>query len=607
MGRRRSPGLEWRTSSVVNARIRDSITGVLEKALADLKKSGGLHFDSAPEIRVEPTKDGKFGDVTTNIALILARQAGKPAPEVAKMIIQALFQKEIQEPAVFNSVQVGGPGFINFFLGREPLISILKDILNQDLLYGRSHFGKNKKVLIEFVSANPTGPLTLAHGRQAAVGDTLARIMERVGYQVSREYYLNDRGRQMRILGHSVFLRYQELLGKKIVPPPVVGPSDRSDLVGPASGGTAGGGIAFPEDFYQGDYIQDLAREVIQQHSDRFLKEKEEEAIAFFSKYAGDRIMANIQKDLNDFDVSFDRYFSEKEFVATGKVEACLARLKEKGYLYDKDGALWFRSTDFGDDKDRVLIKNTGEMTYISPDAAYHEDKLKRGFELLVDIWGPDHHGYIPRMKAALSALGYRPEQLNVIILQLATLYEGKNKLSMSTRRGEYVTLRQIIDEVGKDAGRYFFLMRRTDSHLDFDLELAKKQSPDNPVYYIQYAHARICSIFEKFWEEGGKLEKIDEKSLSLLEKLEPEEVELVKSLGLFQEVLEGCSDQLDPYGLTDYLLKTAQSFHHFYTQHRVVGEDLERSKGRLALVRAVQIVLRNGLELLGVSAPQAM
>lgn len=564
----------------MNKCIRDSIAGVVQKTLEDLKKSGSISFETLPEIRVEATKDVKFGDVTTNIALLLSRQVGKPAPELAKTLVQILTQQKNTSSVPFENVQVGGPGFINFFLGRDPLAAVLKDILKHHEHYGCSDFGKKEKVLIEFVSANPTGPLTLAHGRQAAVGDTLARIMKNVGYDVSKEYYLNDRGRQMNILGHSTFLRYQEILGKQ---------------------------IQFPEDFYQGDYIRTLAQEVIEKHSMHFLNEKEEDAIAFFSKYTGDRIMEDIRKDLNDFDVSFDHYFSEKEFVATGKVEACLEKLKSKGYLYEKDGALWFRSTDFGDDKDRVLIKNTGEMTYISPDAAYHEDKLKRGFNRLVDIWGPDHHGYIPRMKAALSALGFDPNQLSVIILQLATLYEGKIKLSMSTRRGEFVTLRQILDEVGKDAGRFFFLMRRTDSHLDFDLELAKKQSPDNPVYYIQYAHARISSIFEKYWEEGGKVESISEKDLSWIEKFEPEEVDLIKLLGLFQEALEGCAEHLDPYGLTEYLLKVAQSFHHFYTHHRVVTEDLERSRGRLALIKSVQIVLKNGLSLLGVSAPEAM
>jgi len=306
--------------------------------------------------------------------------------------------------------------------------------------------------------------------------------------------------------------------------------------------------------------------------------------------------------------VHFDRYFSEEEFVRTGKVESFLGELRRKGFIYELDGATWFRSTAFGDDKDRVLIKSTGEMTYISPDAAYHEDKFKRGYDLVVNIWGPDHHGYIPRLKAAISALEIDSERLKVIILQLATLYEGETKLSMSTRRGEYVTLRQILDEVGKDVGRYFFLMRRTDSHLDFDLELAKKQSLENPVYYIQYGHARICGIFEKYREVDGETKKdIGEDDLASLEVLEAEEVELIKKLGLFQEVLEGCSTQLDPYSLTDYLLKIAQSFHHYYAQHRVISEDLKKSRGRLALVKAVQIVIRNGLELLGVKAPESM
>jgi arginyl-tRNA synthetase len=564
----------------VNKLIRDSITEVLKKSLAYLQNSGQIRLDRTPEIRVEPTKDSKFGDVTSNLALLLAAQCDRSPQEIGKMIVQSLEENVQESSYVFKSVQLGGPGFINFSLGREPLVAVLNQILKEDRNYGRSSYGKDERVLIEFVSANPTGPLTLAHGRQAAVGDSLARIMKFSGYNVNTEYYLNDRGRQISILGNSVYLRYVENFGRK---------------------------VQFPEDFYQGDYIRDLAREVIEKYSDRYLNADEKTALNFFSKYARDRIMDDIKHDLKDFDVHFDLYFSEEEFVQTGKVQSFLDHLREAGFVYEKDGATWFRSTDFGDDKDRVLIKNTGEMTYVSPDAAYHEDKLSRGYQWLVNIWGPDHHGYIPRLKAAVSALGFNPDQLKVIILQLATLYEGKTKLSMSTRRGEYVTLRQIIDEVGKDVSRYFFLMRRTDSHLDFDLELAKKQSLENPVYYIQYAHARICGIFEKYEQVSGQRSPITENDIKYLETLEVEEIELIKKLGLFQEILEGCSDYLDPYSLTDYLLKTAQSFHYFYTQHRVISEDSEKSRGRLTLVKAVQVVIRNGLELLGVNAPESM
>ncbi|MBI1883027.1 MAG: arginine--tRNA ligase [Chlamydiae bacterium] len=562
----------------MNKIICATLSGVLEKALLKLKDSGKISFETLSQIRVEPTKDPKFGDVSTNVAMAMAAQANLPAPRLGALLVEVL--KEASFNGVVESVEVAGPGFINFRLGRDPWIEVLAEILKSGAGYGKSSLGQGKKILIEFVSANPTGPLTLAHGRQAAVGDSLARIMKTSGFQVHKEYYLNDRGRQMSVLGRSVYLRYQECFGKK---------------------------ITFPEDFYQGDYILDLAKEVVEKEADRFLKEDEKDAVEFFSKYAGDRIMEDIRKDLSDFDVEFDHYFSERAFVATGRVEACLNELKKKGYTYEQEGALWLRSTPFGDDKDRVLIKSSGEMTYISPDAAYHEDKLRRGYDEVVDIWGPDHHGYIPRLKAAVAALGQNPERLKVIILQLATLFEGGQKLSMSTRRGEYVTLRQIMDEVGKDVGRYFFLMRKTDSHLDFDLELAKKESLENPVYYIQYAHARISSIFEKYMRESGSHEEIGLNSLSCLKTLEKEEVELIKRLGLFQEVLEGCCHSLDPYPLTDYLLKVAQSFHQFYTQHRVISESQEKTQGRLALVKAVKIVLRNGLGLLGVNAPEAM
>jgi len=563
----------------VNRFIRDSVASAVKSALEDMRTSGDISLESLPEIKVEATKDIKFGDVTTNIALLLAGPAKKPAREIGQTLVASLQKKAASNSGAFKSVELAGPGFINFSLGRETFSGLLSEILTEAGRYGTSRLGQNQKVMIEFVSANPTGPLTLAHGRQAAVGDSLARIMNFCGFLVHKEYYLNDRGRQMNTLGHSVYLRYLEHFGKK---------------------------VEFPEDFYQGPYIRDLAEEVVKSHNDQFVKTTEEEAIAFFSKYAGDSIMDGIRKDLSDFDVSFDEYFSEKEFVATGEVEISLEELKKNGFAYQQDGALWLKSTDFGDDKDRVLIKSSGEMTYISPDLAYHRNKYRRGFDGIINIWGPDHHGYIPRLKAAMQALKLDPSRIHVIILQLATLFEGDKKIHMSTRRGEFVTLRQVIDEVGRNVGRFFFLMRKTDSHLDFDLELAKKQSLENPVYYIQYAHARICSIFEKFSQgEGG--EEITAADLKLIESFEPEEVELIKKLGLFQETLEFCCQQFDPYPLTDYLLKTAQAFHAFYTKHRIIGEDLKKARGRLALAKAVQIVFKNGLKLLGIDAPQSM
>ncbi|MBI1870265.1 MAG: arginine--tRNA ligase [Chlamydiae bacterium] len=564
----------------MNKVIRHCISDVLKVALESLKASGEFIFTSFPSFTIDPTKDAKFGDVSTNVALILASELKKPPGQVAKRMVEEIQKSHSVSVETFRSVQIGGPGFINFYLGKEPLLAILHEILHLKELYGKSDFGNKQKIILEFVNANPTGPLTLAHGRQAAVGDSLARIMDFTGYDVFKEYYLNDRGRQINVLGHSVYLRYLELLGKT---------------------------VSFPEDFYQGDYIRDLAQEVFEKKSDSFSKEDEKKAIEFFSQYACDRMMDGIKKDLADFGVQFDQYFSEREFVATGKVEACLEELRKRGFVYEEEGAVWLRSTDFGDDKNRVLIKSSGEMTYITPDTAYHRDKLMRGFDRVINIWGPDHHGYIPRLKAALSALGFDSDRIRVIILQLATLYEGDEKLSMSTRRGEFVTLRQVMDEVGKDVGRYFFLMRRTDSHLDFDLNLAKKHSLENPIYYIQYAHARICSIFEKVEREIGGSHQFFEKALSEIVSFESQEVEIIKKLALFQEVLEGCSIQLDPYGLTDYLLKVAQTFHQFYNRERVISDDLEKTRIRMALVKAVQIVLKNGLGLLGVNAPEQM
>ncbi len=545
------------------------------KELAVSKGLGGLDFE---RVFIEETPE-EHGDLTTNVALKVAKGFKIPPPKLANELLASL-ARDARFNALIAKSQVAGPGFLNFTLSGNAYHRMLMEILTLKEKFGRSRFGGGKKVLIEFVSANPTGPLTVAHGRQAAVGDVLANILAWAGYDVKKEYLINDRGRQIQILGRSTFLRYKELLGQA---------------------------IEMPEDGYQGAYVSGVAQRAREKIGEKYAHSKEEEALAFFSQFACEDILADIRADLDRFGVRFDIWFSEKKFSVTGRVQEVLDFLRKKGNVYEKDGAVWFASTNFGDDKDRVLVKSSGEMTYIAPDIAYHDDKMRRGFQEVINIWGPDHHGYIPRLRAALVALGYSKEALRVIILQLATLYRDGKQLSMSTRAGEFVTLRQVMDEVGTDAGRYFFVRRKTDSHLDFDLELAKKQTPENPVFYVQYAHARISSIFRKAQESGLEIDarSISEASLACL--TSAEELKLIKLLSRWEEILEDSARNLEPHWVALYLESCAGQFHRFYTECRVLGESVETSKARLTLCHATQIILKNGLDVLGVHAPTKM
>ncbi|MDD5096860.1 MAG: arginine--tRNA ligase, partial [Candidatus Omnitrophica bacterium] len=460
-------------------------------------------------------------------------------------------------------VKVEGAGFVNFYLEPDYFYTQLNNILTRGKDALKLDAGKGKKVLIEFVSANPTGSLSVAHARQAAVGDCLGNILEFLNFDLKREYYLNDEGNQINILGRSVELRRQELAGKT---------------------------VEFPEDYYQGDYIYDIAKEA----------DKQKIADAALGDFAAGIILKIIKQELIDFGVNFDCWYSQKELAKSGKIEKAFAKLKEKGFLYDQDGALWFKSTVFGDDKDRVIIKTDGSQTYLAPDIAYHEDKFTRGFSWLINLWGPDHHGYINRIKAAIQAFGHSSDSLSVIIVQLATIFRNGQPIQMSTRRGQYITLREVLDEVGSDAARFFFLMRRTSSHLDFDLEVAKKQSSENPVYYVQYAHARICSILRSSPVQiNGNLD------LSVLK--EKEELNLIKKMLEFKTVLNICLITCDPYMLTVYLQELSESFHKFYDLHRVLGQTDALTSARLALIKGTKIVLSSGLELLGVSQPESM
>lgn len=527
-------------------------------------------------LTIDIPKEKEFGHLSSNIAFKLSGHLRRSPKDIASGIVAKLM--ELPESCVIvREAQVKGAGFINVFLADKVFFDLVAMVNAQEEDFGKSDKGAGKKTLVEFVSANPTGPLSVAHARQAAVGDALANVLSHVGFDVTKEYYLNDEGNQINILGRSIELRYRELQGEP---------------------------IQFPEDHYQGQYIIDLARELLDDISKResIAKLAVQERAGFFLDFGVERILGVIKGELDDFGVYFDVWYSQKELGASGRVEGALEFLKSKGYIYESEGAVWFKSTEFGDDKDRVVRKSDGSYTYLAPDIAYHKHKFERGFRKLINLWGPDHHGYIPRMKAAVAAMGESPDALSVVIVQLATLYRAGVPVPMSTRKGQYVTLREVLTEVGRDASRFFFLMRKTDSHLDFDLELAKKHTSENPVYYVQYAHARIASILAGAGELAANIKNAD---LSLLK--EAEEKDLMKEVLEFGFCLEICANQLDPYPLTTYLQSLASAFHRFYDRHKVLSSDEALTCARLSLIRAVKIVLSNGLNIMGVTSPERM
>lgn len=532
------------------------------------------HLPEDLPFKVEPPREEAFGDYATNAALVLAGRLKRPPRELAEELAQKLSSRR----DLFSKVEVAGPGFINFFVAPEYWQSVVKAVVSRGEAYGRSDLGRGLKVQVEFVSANPTGPLHIGHGRGAAVGDTLARILAFAGYEVVREYYINDRGRQIEILGRSVWLRARELSGEK---------------------------IDFPEDHYRGEYIRDLARKLLVLEPN-LLALPEEKAVAIARDFALREILADIKQDLHEFGVSYEVWYSERGLYEKGEVEEALRALSEAGHLYEKDGALWFRASAFGDEKDRVVRRSNGETTYFASDIAYHREKfLKRGFDLVVDVWGADHHGYIPRLKAVLSALRIDPERLRVLLIQMVNLIEGGRLKSMSTRAGEFVTLRELVEEVGRDAVRFTFLTRKCDAPLEFDVELAKRRSQENPVFYVQYAHARLCSVFRKAEEAGLKLGSPEEVNCARLDT--SEDFKLLKLLDAFPLVVEEAAKNLEPHRLTYFLLDLATAFHDYYTKHRFISEDEELSRARLALAWALRQVFKTGLNLLGVSAPERM
>ena len=552
------------------------LTKIIEEALREQ-----FFADSPmPDIDLEVPASKEFGDLSTNVAMKSARVLKRPPLQIANDFCPVI-EKAIEESVIagfIESVTAAAPGFINFKLSSKAVYEILYEIFAQGNNYGRSAKGQGKKIQIEFVSSNPTGPLTIADARQAAVGDVLSNLLNFCGYDAKREYYVNDGGNQVVMLGLSIEYRIKEILGEK---------------------------IDFPENCYQGEYIKEMAGIFMKEHGIKSvedllnLPDKARELKNFGVTY----LMDVIKQELDDFGVHFDIWSYESQVSNLDAIEAVLKELSVKGFLYEKEGALWFRSTDFGDDKDRVVRKSDGNYTYLTPDIAYHKNKYERGFDRVYNIWGPDHHGYIPRIKAAVQALGHDVNDLEVLIVQLATIYRNGQPVSMSTRKGEFISLREVLTEVGRDAARFFFLMRGISAHLDFDLDLAKKETPENPVYYIQYAHARIHSIIEKAGESGFAAKTQDFQLLT-----ESEEIDLIKKIGDFQEVVELCVDQMEPFGLLIYLQEVATCFHRFYDKHRVVDlSNPDLSVERLALIDAVRVVLANGLRLLGVSTPEKM
>ncbi|MGM7682064.1 arginine--tRNA ligase [Cytobacillus sp. Hm23] len=550
----------------VKDRLKDEISEAVVKA-------GLATREQLPEIILEIPKEKVHGDYSTNMAMQLARIA-KKAP---RMIAEELVNNFDKSKASIEKIDIAGPGFINFHMNNSYLTELIPTILKAGDSYGETNVGRKETIQVEFVSANPTGDLHLGHARGAAVGDTLSNVLAKAGYDVSREYYINDAGNQINNLAYSVEARYMQALGVS------------QDM---------------PEDGYHGEDIIGIGKELAEQHGDKFVHMDENERFTYFREYGLQFELSKLQKDLEAFRVSFDKWFSETSLYENGKIDTALKTLRENGHVYEEDGATWFRSTTFGDDKDRVLIKNDGSYTYLTPDIAYHQDKLDRGFEKLINIWGADHHGYIPRMKAAIQALGYEKDTLEVEIIQMVNLFKNGEKVKMSKRTGKAVTMRELIDEVGLDAVRYFFAMRSPDSHLDFDLDLAVSKSNENPVYYAQYAHARICSMLRQ-GEEQGLL--IDEE-IALQHITSEKEIDLLKKLGEYPIVVSEAAQKRIPHRITNYIYDLSTALHSFYNAEKVINiENKEQSKARLALMKAVQITLRSALSIVGVSAPEQM
>ena len=554
--------------------MKPKIKELIQKAAERAYESGNLPSSVLAEVEIDEPKQDAHGDFSTNFAMISA-SLQKMAPRKIAETINAHLDDTYD---LLEKTEIAGPGFINFYIKPSAWHPVLRDIHDTDERYGASDFGRNQKVQVEFVSANPTGPLHVGHGRGAAVGDSVANILSFSGFDVQREYYINDSGRQILTLGRSVYLRYRELSGET---------------------------VTFPEECYQGGYISDLAVLLKQEKGADLLDRDESDAIMDCARFAAERIMSGIRDDLKNFGVEFDQWFSEQSLYDSGRVESDIETLRTAGKVYQNDGALWFRTSDYGDEKDRVVVRSNGQTTYFASDIAYHREKFERGFDRVIDVWGADHHGYIARMKAAVEASGYDRDRFDVILVKLVNLLRGGEPVAMSTRAGEFVTLKEVVDEVGCDAARFIFLTRHYESPLDFDLELAKQKTNDNPVYYVQYVHARISSIIRKAADIGLGDIRWEKSEIDML--IQPEEIQLIKALARYPEAVQNSAATMAPHRITYYLMNLASAFHTYYNKHRVLHDDPALGGARLYLVEAVRKVIRNGLSLLGVSAPEKM
>ncbi len=557
------------------------MTTVRERLKSMIARSAGSvagYRDVEAELNIEldiPRNPG-HGDYASNFAFALAKRLKQNPRQIASEIIANLDDSG----GLLDKVEIAGPGFINFFISPSAWYGTLRQVLEEPRKFGRLEAGEGSAVQVEFVSANPTGPLHIGHGRGAAIGDVLANLLEARGCRVQREYYINDAGNQMETLGRSLYYRYRQELGEK---------------------------IEFPDNHYRGEYMRELAREFISERGEAFRASSLEEALPVFTEYASRRIFEGIREDLDQFGVRFDKWFSERELHDGGLIQKSIDSLRESGFIYEKEGAVWFKSTAFGDEKDRVVVRANGASTYFAADLAYHRNKFERGFQTVIDVWGADHHGYIERMLAGVQAMGGSRDALRIVLVQLVNLLRGGQPVAMSTRGGEFVTLREVVDEVGKDATRFLFLTRRTDSPLDFDLEVAKSRSNDNPVFYVQYAHARLCSIFEVARERGLEFDwrRAADETLHLLQVRE--EFEIMKLLAEYPEVVAECVRSLQPHYIPYYLHQLVSLFHGYYHDNRILGEDVELTRARLCLALAIKEVIANALSLLGVTAPEKM
>ena len=586
--------------------MKKTLETLISKALTTLQANGILDNTLNPTIHVERTRDSSHGDFATNIALVLAKSAKTNPRQLAQQLIEAMPANDI-----VSKIELAGAGFINFFIDANAQYQIISTIHQEGNQFGLSQIGAGKKVQVEFVSANPTGPLHVGHGRGAAYGSAVANLLVATGFDVHKEYYVNDAGRQMDILATSVWLRYLEACGETLV---------------------------FPCNAYRGAYVRDLAQNLVSNHGKNFVHlhdivfanlpldetdggDKEiyiDSLIARAKQLLGAEgyrtvfdvgltaILEDIKEDLAEFGVTYHQWFSERSLMDDGSIENALAVLRENNHLYEKDGAIWFKSSELGDEKDRVVIRDNGQYTYFASDIAYHWNKLERGFDVLIDIWGADHHGYIARVKAALTALGADENKLHVLLVQFATLWRGEEKVQMSTRSGDFVTLRELRSEVGRDAARFFYVMRRSEQHMDFDLELATSKSNENPVFYVQYAHARVCSVFRQL-PEKGYIHNVELGMANLPELSAEHESVLLTTLARYPEVIERAATQYEPHLLINYLRELATDFHTYYNAHQFLVESATLRNARLNLISSVQQVLVNGLILLGISAPEAM